>query len=154
MLSENPIRPPERRARSQQEIKHLVEARNEALSLYTELAAMQPFDQGEAVQTLLQHFCESLVDYTASAHFQLYRHIDEQRERRAAVLAVAAEIYPAIDASTRLFLDFNDKYDCGDHCTQLGDLAGDLSQLGERLADRIELEDRLIGTLLAPRVAH
>jgi len=77
MLSENPIHPPERRARSQQEIKHLVESRTEALTLYSELATLRPFEQHDEVAPLLQRFCASLVDYTAGAHFQLYRHIDE-----------------------------------------------------------------------------
>ena len=151
MLSENQIKIPERRARSHQEITTLVETRTDALSLYSELAAKQPFKPDHDLQTLLQSFCESLVDYTAIAHFQLYRHIDEERERRTAVLQVADEIYPTIAEITQLILDFNDKYDCGDHCTHLDGLADDLSELGERLADRIELEDRLIEVLAAKR---
>ncbi|VAW98827.1 hypothetical protein MNBD_GAMMA20-2295, partial [hydrothermal vent metagenome] len=39
MLSENQLKTPERRARSHQEIHHLVESRTDALSLYSELAA-------------------------------------------------------------------------------------------------------------------
>lgn len=151
MLSENQVKIPERRARSHQEISSLVETRTGALSLYSELASKQPFKPDHDLQLLLQRFCASLVDYTAIAHFQLYRHIDEDRERRTAVLKVADEIYPTIAEITQLILDFNDKYDCGDHCTHLGDLAEDLSELGERLADRIELEDRLIEVLAAKR---
>ena len=153
MLSENQLKTPERRARSHQEIHHLVESRTDALSLYSELAAKQPFKPDHELQALLQSFCESLVDYTASAHFQLYRHIDEERERRTAVLKVADEIYPSIAEITQLILDFNDKYDCEDHCSDLNELAEDLSHLGERLADRIELEDRLIAVLAAKRQA-
>lgn len=142
---------PERRARSHQEIDQLVECRTEALSLYSELAARRPFVPEQDTQRLLQNFCETLIDYTASAHFQLYRHIDEDRERRLPIQEIAGEIYPTISDITQTFLDFNDKYDCEDHCGNFSELADDLSSLGEKLADRIELEDRLISILAAPR---
>jgi regulator of sigma D len=142
---------PERRARSHHEINDLVECRTDALALYSELASQQPFKPEENTQRLLQSFCESLIDYTASAHFQLYRHIDEDRERRKPVKLIADEIYPAISSITQTILDFNDKYDCDDHCNNFTELATDLSQIGEKLADRIELEDRLIQVLTTPR---
>lgn len=144
--------PVERRARSQQDIGKLVESRNETLTILSDLASRQPFDPNHHdTQVLLQNFCESLIDYTASAHFQLYRHIDEDKERREPVQKIAGEIYPRISDITQSILDFNDKYDCEDHCTNLSALAGDLSKLGEMLADRIELEDRLIRVMRARR---
>ena len=143
--------PVERRAQSHKEIGHLVESRKDTLSLYSDLAAKQPFKAEHQTQLLLQSFCESLIDYTATAHFQLYRHIDEDRERRGPVLKIADEIYPRIAEITQTFLEFNDKYDCEDHCEQLETLAADLSKIGENLADRIELEDKLISALRAPR---
>ena len=143
--------PVERRARSQQDIGKLVESRNETLTLLSDLASKQPFKTDHDTQILLQNFCESLIDYTASAHFQLYRHIDEEKERREPVQKIAGEIYPRISDITQSILDFNDKYDCEDHCTNLTQLAQDLSKLGEMLADRIELEDRLIKVMCTPR---
>ena len=142
---------PERRARSHQEINDLVESRTGTLALYSELASRRPFKPEHDTQVLLQNFCESLIDYTASAHFQLYRHIDEDRERRQPVREVAEEVYPSIADITQKILDFNDKYDCEDHCGDFSSLADDLSQLGEQLADRIELEDKLIAILSSPR---
>jgi len=142
---------PERRARSYKEINDLVESRTGALTLYGELAAKRPFSAEQSTQVLLQNFCESLIDYTASAHFQLYRHIDEDRERRLPVLEVADKIYPVISDITQKILDFNDKYDCEDHCSDLSHLADDLSLLGESLADRIELEDQLIEMMMSNR---
>ena len=142
---------PERRARAHKEIEDLVESRTGALSLYSELASRQPFKPEHDTQMLLQNFCESLIDYTASAHFQLYRHIDEDRERRQPVRVIADEIYPSISDTTQKILDFNDKYDCEDHCGDFSHLAEDLSDLGEKLADRIELEDQLIKVLSSPR---
>ena len=141
----------ERRAQSHREIGALVESRTDALALLSELASKQPFKTEHDTQLLLQNFCESLIDYTASAHFQLYRHIDENKERRVAAREVAEDIYPRISEITQSFLDFNDNYDCEDHCDNLTELASDLSQLGELLADRIDLEDKLIAVLCAPR---
>jgi len=142
---------PERRARSHYEINDLVECRTDALSLYSELATQQPFKPEHETQRLLQSFCESLIDYTASAHFQLYRHIDEDRERRIPVKDIADKIYPTISQITQNILDFNDKYDCEDHCRDLNELADDLSVIGEKLADRIELEDQLIEVMTMQR---
>jgi regulator of sigma D len=150
MLSENQTIL-ERRARSHSEIDDLVECRTDALALYSELASKQPFKIEQDTQRLLQTFCESLIDYTATAHFQLYRHIDENRERREPIRDIADEIYPNISAITQKILDFNDKYDCEDHCGDFSHLAGDLSVLGEKLADRIEMEDRLISILASLR---
>ena len=64
---------------------------------------------------------------------------------------LAGEIYPRISDITQSILDFNDKYDCEDHCSNLAELAKDLSNLGELLADRIELEDQLINVMCVPR---
>lgn len=139
--------PLERRAQSHKDIELLVESRTETLALYSDLAAKQPFKVERATQVLLQNFCESLIDYTATAHFQLYRHIDEDKERRAPVQKIAGELYPRISEITQQFLGFNDKYDCEDHCEDLGALSDDLSKLGEQLADRIDLEDKLIGVM-------
>jgi regulator of sigma D len=143
--------PVERRAQSHQDIDRLVESRNETLALLSDLASRRPFKPEHDTQVLLQNFCESLIDYTASAHFQLYQHIDEDKERRAPVRKMAGEVYPRIMEITQTILDFNDKYDCEDHCDDLSDLAEDLSELGEVLADRIELEDRIIQVMRRPR---
>lgn len=137
----------ERRTDSINQIQDLVSTRTDTLCKLSQLASIKPFNQNHEVQALLQEFCESLIDYTASAHFQLYRFIDERKERRKPVLDVADSIYPRIVSITQSILDFNDKYDCEDHCTNLGSLERDLSQLGEMLADRIELEDRLISAM-------
>ena len=142
----------DRRAQSHTEIDALVESRNGALTLLGELASKQPFIPDHDTQLLLQNFCESLIDYTASAHFQLYRHLDEEKERRGAVIEVAEQVYSDIAESTQIILDFNDKYDCEDHCKDLSHLAADLSKLAELLADRIEHEDQVVSAMRSPRL--
>jgi len=137
----------DRRASSQQMIQQLVNERTQMLSLYSKLAAEHPFVELNMVSDLLEHFCQALIDYTADAHFRLYRFIDEKKERRRAVIEVADEVYPRIVVSTQSILDFNDKYDLEDYSEQLFALEDDLSRLGESLADRIELEDKVINIL-------
>lgn len=141
----------ERRTRSLSMIRKLVEGRTEMLSLYGQLASKTPFQQHQEVPSLLQDFCAALVDYTANAHFQLYRFFAEKRERRQEVLEVADKIYPRIIDATQLVLDFNDKYDSEQKQIGLASLEEDLSRLGEQLADRIELEDELIDILSVQR---
>ncbi|MEJ2553964.1 MAG: Rsd/AlgQ family anti-sigma factor [Gammaproteobacteria bacterium] len=139
----------ERRVRSVSQINRIVDARNEMLALFSELIDKRPFVTDSAVPMLVQQFCQALVDYTAHAHFQLYRHFAENRERRVPVSTVADQIYPRILTITQTILDFNDKYDCEDHCESLANLDKDLSALGEHLADRIELEDKLIAAFVS-----
>jgi len=140
-------KPRAERRRSLAMIDKLVGSRTEMLTLFTELASMKPYTGSNAADAaeVLQEFCQSLVDYAANAHFQLYRYFAENNERRKEIYDVAEGIYPSVLEITNLILDFNDKYDCGDHCSQLTSLEDDLSRLGEVLADRIELEDKLIG---------
>lgn len=139
---------PERRTRSLTMIRKLVRSRTEMLSLYNDLAKKKPFVDADESSELLGEFCSALVDYTANAHFQLYRFFAENRERRSDVFEVADRIYPRIVDITQSILDFNDKYDTEDQRrTQLGHLTEDLSSLGEHLAERIELEDQLVNSL-------
>lgn len=141
----------ERRAESHNQLDTLMHTRTKTLSLYSQLASMRPFKPDREIQMLIQEFCEALVDYSASAHFQLYRFIDEGTERRANVKELAEQVYPEIAESTQKILDFNEKYDCEDHCNNLGQLDHDLSTLGEILADRILHEDQIIAALSVHR---
>ncbi len=134
----------DRRGRSLVMINKLVDSRTKMLALYSQLARQKPYVGNAEVPPLLEEFCQALVDYAANAHFQLYRYFAEKNERRHEIHVVAEDIYPNILDITNKVLDFNDKYDCGDHCIQFDALEHDLSDVGELLADRIELEDKLI----------
>lgn len=145
----------ERRGESLNKLHTLLDTRKETLSLYSQLAAMRPFQVDQDIQMTLQEFCEALVDYTASAHFQLYQYIEDGSERREGVKKAASKVYPSISSSTKLILDFNEKYDCGDNedmSNSFEHLDEDLSKLGEILADRILLEDQVISVFSGSRV--
>ena len=137
----------ERRQGSQDLVAKLIKERTEMLVTFCRLAGIEPYTVEKSVQKLIQEFCQILVDYVAAGHFALYERILEGKERRQEVAAIAGNIYTRIAQSTQNALDFNDKYDCGDHCTALDSLSQDLSRLGEDLATRIELEDRLLAAM-------
>ncbi len=142
----------ERRGQSYHLIDELMALRTEMLAQYSMLGAARPFEKDAETITAIQDFCQALVDYTADAHFSLYRFISEGKERRSRVLSVANEIYPKISETTGIIIAFNDKYDNQKHCEEsLGMLEQDLSYIGEILADRIENEDSLIAALRSDR---
>lgn len=134
----------DRRRRSREKIDALVSSRTTTLALLTKLAGKQPFTPEPSMEKALREFCEALIDYTASAHFQLYRYIADNRERRQSVVSLADELYPRIVETTDQILRFNDKYEGMSLDNSVEFLARDLSSLGECLADRILLEDQVI----------
>lgn len=141
----------ERRTVTHNSIDDLVVTRTQLLSLYNEIATHPPQIGDVEVPVILQRFCESLIDYTATAHFKLYQYFEEKRERRKAVIDVAEKAFPRISQCTDSILEFNDKYDQPETIPdgdQLSHLKTDLSILGETLADRIELEDQVIRAMV------
>jgi len=145
----------DRRARTRREIKQLINERNEVLSLYCSLAKCDGnkiTSADEIDADTLQEFCQLLIDYIATGHFELYSRISEGKERRQEIIKLADTIYPRIEKTTALAVEFNDVYDGGNQFTdeQKSELPQQLSSLGEELATRIELEDKLINTLLTP----
>jgi regulator of sigma D len=135
------------RRKSSEKLDALVSARTETLALLTDLAGRQPFHPDASTERALRRFCEALIDYTASAHFQLYRFLADNRERRQAVRAIADELYPKIVETTDTILRFNDKYESMSIDSSVEYLAHDLSSLGECIADRIQYEDRVISAM-------
>ena len=142
----------ERRSQSQSDINSLVMSRSDTLSLYADLASHRPYSLNGAFPEELRKFCQALIDYAASAHFQLYQHLDERKERRRAVMDVANEVYDAITRTTDLILTFNDRYGAdADIEAHMAHVEHDLSTLGEALADRIQNEDMIIDAMLNER---
>ncbi len=144
----------ERRRGTQNMVAKLMAERTKMLTLFCRLAGLEPFEEAKnhtSTQKLLQQFCQLLVDYIAAGHFGLYERIVNGTERRGGLATLAEELYPRIAASTEVALDFNDRYDCEDHCDLSPEFESDLSRLGEELAARIELEDKLLAQLLYRR---
>ena len=151
-VAEQPLN--ERRARARKEIKQLMDERNRVLAQYYHLAKCADKDSAsdETTLNLLQEFCQELIDYLATGHFELYRRIEDGEERREEIIKLAQAIFNKIIDTTEVAIDFNDLYDTknGDPKESVKDLSSQLSRLGESLAIRMDLEDKFINTLLAP----
>ncbi|MGB5275622.1 MAG: Rsd/AlgQ family anti-sigma factor [Gammaproteobacteria bacterium] len=145
--------PHDRRARTRKEIKQLIAERNNVLSQYYNLAshADQNAENNEETLELLQEFCQDLVDYLATGHFEIYRRIEEKEERRSEIVQLANEVFDRITETTAVAVAFNDLYDTSHSVNPevLKQLPQQLSKLGQVLATRIDLEDRFINTLLS-----
>ncbi len=140
-------------------IAKLLAERQQLLVLFNRLGELKTCGALAAVQSLLQRFCQLLVDYMALGHFEVYQSLDgqagdSQRYRRLKRLATA--LHPRIATTTQAALAFNDRYDCQAECEIHTAFWDDLSGLGEVLATRIELEDRLFQAVEAvlPTLHH
>ncbi len=139
----------ERRQQTNKLIQELLQERREVWSKYSDLGAMQPYRPEQPLEILLQQFCQVLIDYISLGHFGLYQRILDGSERRRKVIYLAEQIYPRIAAATEAAVEFNDTYEALDGSSLRDTLVSDLSLLGEELATRFELEDRLIECMLA-----
>lgn len=103
-------------------------------------------------QARLQTFCEQLLDYVSSGHFEVYYELLREAEEFCDGTAERANaLLPAITGTTQGILDFNDRYAARgvEAKFEPGLLAKDLSGLGELLAERFDYEDSLIAELHA-----
>jgi regulator of sigma D len=139
----------ERREHTRALVKELLDERRQMWSLYCALGNMQPFTGEQSPDAQVQEFCQLLVDYISLGHFGLYQRLTDGTERRRRVLEVAEDIYPRIVAAADVAVEFNDKYENLAGNALRAHLADDLSRLGEELATRIELEDRLLEVMVS-----
>ena len=139
----------ERRVQSRRIVESLIESRTDTLTQYKQVMNYQPFEMSETLQEVLEDFCESMVDYTAKAHFNLYNYLDEKKERRGRVLSIADSVYPELVDNTQKLLDFHDQYSSDVAHLECEKLEECLNSIGELLADRINLEDDVINALLS-----
>ncbi|MCB1737704.1 MAG: Rsd/AlgQ family anti-sigma factor [Gammaproteobacteria bacterium] len=133
--------------RNQQVINELLTERQEMLAEFCALAGLEPYTGSKPALDKLRRFMQVMVDYIALGHFEVYQHIAEGRERRTHMIEAAAGVYPKLVEATDVCVAFNDKYEGVDDTEDLLGLDEELSALGETLATRIELEDRLIAAL-------
>ncbi len=146
-MSISEARTSERRGGTHEMVQKLLTERQEMLSMFCRVAGLEPFKDSTPSVDVLQEFCQVLVDYSAFGHFEIYERIVAGRERRLRVVEVAREVYPRIAEASEVAVEFNDKYDASDHTLDLHQLDRDMGKLGEELAMRIEMEDRIIEAL-------
>jgi regulator of sigma D len=146
-MTDNKIDTVERRGESSELIRHMLVERDQLLGLLLKTSDMSRESSSKLDHSLLDKFCQVLVDYIAAGHFGLYERIIDGTERRKGVAELAVHLYPLIDEATQIALVFNEKYAADRANIDLQHLHKDLSTLGESLATRIEYEDELIQKL-------
>jgi len=127
-------------------IDRWLKERQELLVHYCDLSGTTDFSQTESLHQKFVRLCEVLVDYVSAGHFEIYEQlIQEAREFDDGGIELAAKVYPRIEKTTETALNFNDQLN-GQSLTEekARELFGQLSDLGETLETRFEMEDFLI----------
>jgi len=140
-------------------VRKLVGERQEVLVRFCQLAGVTATDDVEENEdgddvgfqpkvADLESFCEVLMDYLGSGHFELYQRIIDGHERRHGVLRAAQQFYPTIAETTQFLVEFNDKYDhfegSSDECQSL---RSDLNKVGKAISLRSDFEDKILSAL-------
>lgn len=129
-------------------LERWLDERRELLVKYTSIAkSSESLTELETIKIPLQRLREILVDYISAGHFEVFQQLIKEAEAYADGSAEFAKgVIPAIQDTTELALDFHDRYaepESGDP----QQFTKDLSNLGEALSTRFELEDQLINKL-------
>lgn len=127
-------------------IDRWLKERQELIVHYCELSNTENGDATEESVRKFVRLCEILVDYVSAGHFEVYEQlIQEAKEFNDGGLELAAKVYPRLEQTTEVALNFNDRLDGGKLSeAEVRSLFDDLSKLGENLESRFEMEDFLI----------
>ena len=119
-------------------ISQWLKQRQELLVNYSELCTAQVPNVEN-----LQKFCQTLMDYVSTGHFQMFEKLTEySQQTQSKPTIIHSELFNNIMLTTDdMALDFNEKYS---EITSLQTLNRDLSPLGEALANRMDWEDEVI----------
>ncbi len=127
-------------------VDELLQERQQLLTSFCSLAAMDHNQDVAEKQHLLQVFCQLLMDYTALWQFEIHDHLMDHVERYPKVVAALKQFQPLVVQANEVALDFNDDFDASAYATDK-DLEAKLSLLGESLAARMEAEDRVLSSI-------
>lgn len=129
-------------------VDNWLEERQECVVLYCQLAGLPPYQQevrGLPEQKTITKFCQLLLDYASTGHFEVYEQIIAQCKLNGEEnLKIAQELYSRITTTTDTALNFNDKYAENASDKALLDFDKDLSELGQIMEGRFEREDQLL----------
>lgn len=131
-------------------IRHWLRERQELIVLYCKVDGLKEFTpQDIPIAVRVQALCQVLIDYVSAGHFEIYHKLMKEAEIfKEDYQLLIARFFPEIETSTRLALEFNDRYATPEQCEKfIHNLARDLNVLGVAMVERFELEDQLIATL-------
>ncbi|CAM3785225.1 Regulator of sigma D [Vibrio aerogenes CECT 7868] len=135
---------------SNEVIDHWLDTRQSLLVKYCRLVTKQPNSTRNTISELptiheIHSFCRRLVDYISTGHFKIYDTVKAKWESTG--FTATDDInrtYIAIVETTDPLLNFADKYLDMKDGDQLENFDLELSELGEVLEVRFEVEDQLI----------
>lgn len=108
---------------------------------------LQAFEVSEWPQRI-QALCEALMDYVSAGHFEIYDELLAEAEQRGSRhLAAGLALYPRLQATTDVVLQFNDLHEGPAGPGGLERLPLELAELLPVLERRFEIEDRMIALL-------
>ena len=146
----------ERRRDLKETVDALIERRQKTLEAWCNLCGCSDPEQTnvgnipDIAPVALKEFLDIMVDYTAMGQFTVYQRIIDGQERRKSVQAAAEAHYPAVGATTDSLVEFNDRYERFSGASDdQAELKVELARLGETLAIRGELEDKILDALTA-----
>jgi len=146
-MNNNKLMPNQFWPQMHERIENWLVARKKLLVSYCQLSEMGEFSNSSPQQgNQLQAFCEQLIDYISEGHFEIFEQLLKEGYlfSDAKGLAIGEKLLATIHSHTEAVIDFNDKYLATDDLTTL---ATDLSVLGEILAQRLEVEDKMVDIL-------
>ena len=128
-------------------IERWLQARQTVIVKFCNLSGVhEQRTENDSPSERLQTFCQGLVDYLSAGHFEVYYELIREAEAFDDGSAEQAKaLLPGISSTTEKAMAFNDQY--VDAEGLLDDLPSSLSDLGEILEARFELEDQLIDLL-------
>jgi regulator of sigma D len=128
-----------------------LDARQKLVILYCKLAGLPPYQQEKGClpdQAIITEFCEHLLDYASTGHFEIYEQIIEKSKLRGEEnLKIAQELYSRITTTTDTALNFNDTYAENPTDQDLINFDRDLSELGQIMESRFKREDQLLSVI-------
>lgn len=127
-------------------VEEMIREREQVLVTFCALLSMDA-DDAEPYREELARLAQLLTDYSALAHFEV---IDPFISSKGVQAADDVKTIAAIQDTTDDILKFTDLFsETDDQAHSMMEFGQALNVLGERLAERFELEDRLLGRVPA-----
>jgi regulator of sigma D len=136
-------------------ITEWLKERQELLVLFYKINGMQPFadDCLETEEEVFKRFSQLLIDYLSCGHLEVFQQLSEENEKLNSHnskldRAVITQIYTNTKDIMQLMVNENGK------TTNLKTLKNNLDQLGQQIALRVELEDKLVNKYIVGKSAQ
>ena len=120
--------------------------RKHLLVAYYNLVGIKPGKESwmRLNEKALDEFCHNLVEYLSAGHFNIYERIIGEMEGTSPLLA-STQIYPLLEANTLEIMEYYDSsLENAIDDDNYAEFQQALSDIGEALAARFSLEDKLI----------